>query len=159
MTFDEAFHRLLGHEGGFSDHPADTGGATMWGVTERVARDYGYKGDMRDLPVEMAKVIYRTLYWDRCQCAQLPPWIAFQVFDAAVNSGVKQASLWLQRAVGAQPDGIIGAKTIACARRADPGTAVARFNAHRLQAMTDMKGWPAFGKGWARRIASNLMEV
>ena len=57
MTFDEAFHKLLGHEGGFVDHPSDPGGATRWGVTERVARQWGYAGSMRELPVETAKAI------------------------------------------------------------------------------------------------------
>lgn len=157
--FEEAIARVLRHEGDYSDHPADPGGATRFGITERVARDFGFRGDMRDLPIETAKLIYRTLYWDRCQCDQIPSWLAGQVFDAAVNSGVRQAAIWLQRAVGAQPDGAIGAKTIACAQRADPGTAVARFNAHRLQFMTDLPTWPAFSRGWTRRIASNLLET
>ena len=37
MNFDKAFDRLLGHEGGFVDHPRDPGGATRWGITQRVA--------------------------------------------------------------------------------------------------------------------------
>ncbi|KON79410.1 glycoside hydrolase family 108 protein [Azoarcus sp. PA01] len=159
MTFDEAFARVLSHEGGFSDHAADTGGATRWGITERVARAHGYHGLMRELPAEFARIIYRASYWDACQCDQLPGWLRMHVFDAAVNSGTAQAALWLQRAVGAHPDGIIGAKTIACARRADPGTAVARFNAHRLRFLAGLPTWPVFGRGWARRIAANLQET
>jgi len=27
MNFDQAFHTLLGHEGGYSNHPNDPGGA------------------------------------------------------------------------------------------------------------------------------------
>lgn len=155
MTFDEAFEKTIGHEGGLSDDPQDRGGLTKYGISQRAYPSI----DIKALTLDDAKLIYRRSYWDACQCGQLPAWIAGQVFDAAVNSGVKQASLWLQRAVGTQPDGIIGAQTIACARRADPGTAVARFNAHRLQAMTDMEGWAHFSKGWARRIASNLMDA
>ena len=41
MNFDNAFSLLLGHEGGFSDHPADPGGKTRYGVTEAVAREAG----------------------------------------------------------------------------------------------------------------------
>lgn len=158
MNFDEAFERLMVHEGSYSNHRDDPGRETMWGITERVARAHGYHGPMRELPIEFARLIYRGAYWDACQCDQLPVWIAGQVFDAAVNSGVRQASIWLQRAVGAQPDGVIGAKTIACARRADPGTAVARFNGLRLQFMAGLKTWPSFSRGWARRIAANLLE-
>ena len=29
----------------------------------------------------------------------------------------------------------------------------------RLAALTDLPTWPAFGKGWCRRIAANLMEA
>ena len=58
MNFDTAFAKLLGHEGDFSDHPADPGGATRFGITEAVAREVGYRGDMRELPVDLAKRIY-----------------------------------------------------------------------------------------------------
>ena len=34
MNFDQAFTTLLGHEGGYSDHPADPGGKTRYGITE-----------------------------------------------------------------------------------------------------------------------------
>ena len=50
MNFDQAFTQLLGHEGGYSNNPYDAGGVTMWGVTEKVARQSGYMGDMRDYP-------------------------------------------------------------------------------------------------------------
>lgn len=158
MNFDEAFDMLIGLEGGYANHPSDPGGETRFGVTARVARADGYQGAMRDLPRDRAKSIYRRQYWDAVQADQLPAALRFDVFDAAVNSGTKQAALWLQRTVGAQPDGVIGAKTIAAARGADGG-APARFNGARLQFMTDLPTWPSFGKGWARRIASNLQRA
>jgi lysozyme family protein len=36
---------------------------------------------------------------------------------------------------------------------------VARFTGHRLELMASLPTWPAFGKGWARRVAKNLQEV
>ncbi len=57
MNFDTAFTKVLGHEGGFSDHPDDPGGKTRFGVTEAVARRVGYKGEMRELPLDLAKQI------------------------------------------------------------------------------------------------------
>lgn len=155
MNFDDAFDRTIGHEGGYVDDPHDPGGETKFGISKRA-----YPGeDIRGLTIMRARELYRRDYWDRIQGDQLPPWIAGQVFDAAVNSGVRQAAMWLQRAVGAHQDGVIGAKTIATARRADPGTAVARFNAARLQFLADLPAWTRFGRGWARRIASNLEDV
>lgn len=157
MTFDEAFHRLLGHEGDYADHPSDPGGRTRWGVTERVARADGYVGDMREFPVERAKRIYRREYWAPIRADELPDAIRFHVFDAAVHSGVRQASIWLQRCVGTAADGVIGALTIAAARHT-PNVA-ARYSAMRLRFLADLPNWPAFGRGWARRIAANLMDV
>lgn len=158
MTFDEAFTKLLGHEGGFVDHPADPGGATNWGVTERVARANGYTGDMRDFPQVAAKHIYRKSYWDSVRADELPPAIRYAVFDAAVNSGTAQAVKWLQRAVGASDDGRIGPQTLTMARAAQPDFAARRMLAQRLKFMTDLKTWPHFSRGWARRVA-DLLEA
>ena len=158
MNFDQAFERLLGHEGGYVDDPDDPGGETNWGITIAVARAEGYTGPMRDLPVAKAKDIYRAKYWAPVRADELPDSVRFDVFDAAVNHGVNQSAKWLQRAVGANPDGVIGAMTVAAARGAGP-MAVARFNGYRLQFYTDLGTWPKFGKGWARRVASNLLAA
>ncbi|WP_137921702.1 glycosyl hydrolase 108 family protein [Hydrogenophaga sp. 2FB] len=156
MNFDDAFHALLGHEGGYVDHPKDPGGATCWGVTERVARATGYSGHMRDLPVDLAKAIYRRDYWDAVKADQLPAAVRYAVFDAAVNSGVKQAVKWLQRSVGAVDDGALGPKTLALVSEANAFQLKSTMLGTRLQFMTDLPTWPAFGKGWARRIAALL---
>lgn len=158
MNFDEAFDRLIGHEGGYANHPSDPGGETMWGVTARVARANGYQGDMRALPRDLAKAIYRKVYWLAVKADQLPERVRFDVFDAAVNSGTTQAAKWLQRAVGVTDDGSIGPATLTAANATDAMLA-ARFNGQRLQFMTDLPTWGSFGKGWARRIASNLMNL
>lgn len=156
MTFDEAFHELLGHEGAYSDHPSDPGGATRWGVTERVAREFGYAGDMKVFPVEAAKQIYRAQYWDRVSADQLPDPLRYPTFDAAVNSGVTQAVKWLQRAVGAVDDGRIGPETIRMANASNPERAARRMVGRRLRFMTELGTWQAFGRGWSKRIASLL---
>ena len=157
MKFDEAFTQLLGHEGGYVDNPADPGKATMWGVTERVARAHGYTGHMRDLPVALAKQIYRAAYWDAVQADQLPAPVRYSVFDAAVNSGVGQSVKWLQRALGVSDDGAIGPKTLAAAQAVDGQALKAKMLGARLQFMTDLATWPSFGRGWARRVASLLV--
>lgn len=158
MNFDQAFDRLIGHEGGYSNHPSDPGAETMWGVTARVARANGYSGDMRALPREKAKQIYLAKYWEPVRAYELPESLRFDVFDAAVNSGVSQAAEWLQEAVGAKADGSIGPATIAAARSAGP-LAPARFNGIRLRFMTNLPTWGAFGRGWARRVADNLKAL
>lgn len=159
MTFDEAFTHLLGHEGGYSNHPADKGGETMWGITEAVARQNGYTGAMKDMGQSFAKIIYRKLYWDAVRAEDLPPEVRFNVFDAAVNSGTGTAIRWLQQAVGEKQDGIIGSKTLTAIINQPVAAINARFNGLRLLFMTNLPNWSSFGRGWARRIATNLIEA
>lgn len=155
-AFDRAFAEMMHSEGGYADRDsaADPGGRTNHGVTEKVARAWGYKGDMRDLPLDTAKQIAKKNYWDAYQCDQLPDLIAFHVFDTAYNGGYP--AKWLQEAIGVTADGIIGARTIAAARSADPWKVIALFNAKRMHYLTNLNNWPHNAKGWARRIATNL---
>jgi lysozyme family protein len=160
MNFDRAFDLLLEHEGGYSDHVADPGGKTRFGITEAVAREAGYRGDMRALPLATAKAIYRVLYWEAVKADQLPGAIRYAVFDAAVNSGARQSIKWLQRALGVTDDGVLGPKTLAAAQGEEPQTLLRRLLAQRLVFMTSLSNWPAFSRGWARRVASlMLVEV
>lgn len=159
MNFDAAFDRLLGHEGGYSFHPDDPGGETMWGVTYKVARAFGYQGEMRQLPRDLAKSIYRKRYWDAVRADELPAELRFDVFDAAVNSGPAQAIKWLQRLVNAKEDGVLGPLTLASVQTHNPVGLAAGMNGLRLDLMTSTPNWGAFGKGWARRIAANLKEL
>ena len=158
MNFDTAFAQLLGHEGDFSDHAADPGGKTRFGITEAVARQAGYTGDMRELPVNLAKRIYLDSYWRPVRADDLPPGVRYIVFDGAVNSGPAQSALWLQRALGVTADGVIGPKTLAAAYAQDPVRLNNAILAQRLRFMTGLTTWPAFSRGWARRIA-DLMEA
>lgn len=155
-SFDDAFSALIGNEGGYSNNPKDPGGETMFGVTARVARAHGYTGPMRNLPLETAKAIAKTEYWDPYRCDELPPTVAFLVLDAAYNGGYP--AKWLQLAVGEKPDGKVGNATVAAASSADAYRTVLRFLSLRLAYMTTLRTWPTFGKGWAARIARNMMK-
>ena len=65
----------------------------------------------------------------------------------------------LQRALGVRQDGALGPVTLAAAAAADSGLLVARFSGARLQLLADLPTWPSFGKGWARRVAENLLAA
>lgn len=155
-VFDDAFTLLIGNEGGYSNHPDDPGGETMYGITARVARANGYAYPMKDLPLEKAKQIAKAEYWDKYHCDEFDPRIGFQVFDAAYNGG--HPIQWLQGATGVNPDGVIGPVTIAAVKAADPHVIIMRFNAYRLKYLGGLKTWPTFGRGWANRIADNLLS-
>ena len=159
MNFDDAFTRLLGHEGGFVNHPDDPGQATRGGITQATARRNGYFGDMEVFPVELAKKIALKDYWHPMQADSMPGALRFDLFDGAYNSGPAQATKWLQRAVYVDDDGVIGPKTLMAANTYSPVAIVARYNGHRLQMLSSLKTWPSFSRGWANRVAKNLIEM
>ena len=154
--FDKAFDLLIGNEGGYVNNLADPGGETNWGITRAVAVDNGYDGSMKLMPKETAKGIYKKIYWDKLQCDQLPFIVAFQLFDAGVNHGNAQAAKFLQRALSIEDDGVIGAKTIAAVSKLEDLQIVMLFNAERIEFYAALKTFSTFGKGWIRRVASNL---
>lgn len=101
-TIEQLIDEVIEREGGYSNHPADKGGPTRWGVTEQVARAYGYSGDMRALPREIAVRIYRARYWDGPRFDQVAatfPRAAEKMFDIGVNMGTGIAAKFLQRAL------------------------------------------------------------
>ena len=158
MDFDRAFDILMTHEGGFSNRPfsEDPGGATMYGVTERVAREHGYTGQMQDLTLDFAKSVYRKSYWDACQCDAMPDTIRYPLFDAAVNSGAGQAIKWLQSSLGVKADGAIGPMTRSAVAVSNHNLLRQQMIGKRLRFMTELNNWSANAKGWSRRIAAIL---
>ena len=126
IEIDGLIAALIDREGGYSDHPADRGGPTMFGITEAVARAHGYGGAMRDLPQREAVAIYRRLYWLRPRFDQVAiraPRLAAELFDTGANMGPAVAATFLQRALTALhrngrdypdlvPDGRIGDITL-----------------------------------------------
>lgn len=158
MNFLTAFDKLLGHEGGYVDHWLDPGGKTRYGITEAVAREVGYRGDMRELPLDLAQRIYKERYWDAVQAESLPADVRYIVFDGAVNSGVVQSAKWLQRACGVKDDGVVGPQTIRAANALSPDGLKRKILAQRLRFLATLPNWPAFSRGWANRI-SDLLET
>ena len=130
MKVDQYIDGLIEREGGFVDHPDDRGGVTNWGITERVARAFGYHGRMQDMPRSVAKQIYLERYWvqpgfDRVN--EFAPSIAEELLDTGVNMGQGVAVRFLQRALNVlnqqgksypdvTVDGQLGRMTIAALR-------------------------------------------
>ncbi|WP_422057694.1 glycoside hydrolase family 108 protein [Sphingomonas sp.] len=108
MTIEAMIEATIGKEGGYSNHPADRGGPTRWGITEHVARRNGYKGDMRDLPRETAVAIYRQEYAIRpgfAAVAEISPAVGEELFDTGVNMGQAVPARWFQMALNGLNDG------------------------------------------------------
>jgi len=159
-SWDASIAEVLASEGGYVDHPRDPGGATNRGITIAVFRMWrgnyalGPK-DLRALSEEEAKAIYRSEYWNAVQGDALPPGVDHQVFDMAVNAGVRRSSLQLQDVVGADPDGVVGPRTLArVALFPDkvPMIIEGLEAAHEAH-YRSLRTFDVFGRGWLARLA------
>ena len=147
---------ILAHEGGYSDHPADPGGATNLGITRATLAAWRgvpvSKDDVRALTRAEAEAIYRAKYWAAVKADDLPAGVDYAAFDYAVNSGPGRAAKALQRAVGEAQDGILGPRTMAAAKAAEPDRVIIAICDGRLAYLQSLPGWVTFGGGWGRRV-------
>lgn len=112
------------NEGGYSDVPGDTGGATSrFGVTiGELSKWRGYsvsKQEVRDMPEQEALQIYYSWYWrpldlDQVQNAN----VACAIFDIGIVMGIGAPPAMVQRVCNAHGaalnvDGRIGPMTVA----------------------------------------------
>ena len=150
-NFDKCLEMLLHHEGGYVWHEEDPGGETNLGVTKKVYQDWGGTKEMIDLTVEDVAPIYKKNYWDRCKCDQLGSGLDWAVFDWAVNSGTRRVSKALQKACGAERDGVIGNKTLALANGQDVKYMIEEIGVIRQSFYESLRTFNTFGRGWTRR--------
>ncbi len=156
--FANAVEIILRHEGGDSDHPADPGGFTKFGISKRAYPQI----DIPHLTIEEAKAIYRRDYWDRCRCDELPYALSLPLFDAAVNCGPFKAIVFLQAALGVAADGAIGAKTIEAARALDADgceRVLVDMMTRRLKHYAALPMFDVFGRGWFRRSLETFLAA
>ncbi|EXW51657.1 glycosyl hydrolase 108 family protein [Acinetobacter baumannii 44467_9] len=102
MNIEQYLDELIKREGGYVNNPADRGGETKYGITEAVARTNGFKGNMKDLPLDVAKAIYKKQYWTDPRFDQvnvISSLVAEELLDTGVNCGTGFAKPLLQRAL------------------------------------------------------------
>lgn len=161
-NFKVALKRVLKHEGGYVNNPHDKGGETNYGVTIGTARQFGYTGSMRNIPMTVVEEIYKARFWDALNCDEYATKygfaFAFQLFDAGVNHGACHAKRMLQRAVGVVDDGIIG-KITKQAMNDKAHSLTDLFNAERIHFYTKISSFNHFGRGWMKRMSDNLKFV
>lgn len=89
-------------EGQYNNNPRDSGGETNHGITVAVARQNGYEGSMRELPLATAHEIYLKDYIVKpgyLPLLELSPALGHKIVDIGVNAGPGRASCWLQEAI------------------------------------------------------------
>ncbi|MCH7329654.1 glycoside hydrolase family 108 protein [Acinetobacter modestus] len=165
LTFEQAFDRLIGHEGEFTDDPKDRGNWTTGIIGKGICKGtkYGVSAmtypdlDIKNLTLDQAKAIYKRDWWDKLNADSLDAAIVFQVWDFAINAGMGTAKRKLQKSVGMAEDGIIGPLTLKAILKVDLNDLLMKFNAERLNYYTSLSTWPRYGKTWTRRVANQLV--
>jgi len=163
IDFNIAIDRLLAHEGGFTLDANDPGNWTggKVGKGRLKGTKFGISAasfphvDIRNLTRGEAKGIYQRQYWDAV--TGVSDAVRFQMLDAGVNHGTHRAIKFLQKAVGTKADGAWGPASERAAAAMDNNDILLRFLGHRLIFMTDITIWTTYGRGWARRIGTNLL--
>jgi len=130
--FNKAIGKTLAHEGGakFTDDPSDRGGATKYGISQRAYPNV----DIRNLTEQQARDIYKRDYWDRIRGDEITSQaIAENIFDTAVNMGVRTASRLAQVALEIEPaDGIIGSQSLKTINAADESLFIANYTIAKI---------------------------
>lgn len=163
-NFEKCLDWVLAHEGGFANHPNDPGGATNRGITHRTYDAYRRRKGLsprhvRDISQEEVVDIYRRQYWDAVRGDELPSGLDYAVFDFAVNSGPSRAIKFMQRSVGADPDGVIGDQTLEAVEGSDPEQAIKDICTARFHWLKGLRTFRTFGRGWTRRVMGESMGV
>lgn len=164
MTFDEAFERLMGHEGDLSMDRNDpgnwTGGAIGFG--ELKGTKFGVSAasypneDIKNLTRARAMQIFRDDFWNKINADKLYDGVAWQIADFAYHSGPNIAIRYLQRALLVADDGIWGPHSQAAADASTETDTIMLLLSERIDFLTRRQNWTAAGKGWMRRMAGNL---
>ncbi len=175
MNFAAAFTKLVDpqHEGAYSNVPGDRGGETYvgisrvenpawngWALVDKHRCDPTFPKSLGADPAlsALAESFYDATYWTPAGCDAVPDVLKFDLFDMAVNQGVSAAVKALQHAVGVTEDGALGPMTIQAAQAALPVRLLFRFDAARLVHYAENTDAQLlqFGRGWLRRVATNM---
>lgn len=166
--FDIAIPHVLAWEGGYVFHPADPGGETNRGITDRLDGKVdgmvdldgdGYGDvDIKTLTEDQAKQVYKRRFWDRMQGDKIESQlIANILFDGFVNCGFNGIRI-MQRLLHLKDDGIVGPKTLAAINGADEILLYNRYKLARIEYYEDLAerkpSLKVFLKGWLNRINS-----
>ena len=173
---DEMIQMLMRKEGGFSDNPADKGGATNLGITQATLSAYlgrkATRDDIKNVKPEVAREIYYTRYFILPRIDALPQPIQSLMLDMCVNHGAVKAIKIMQRVinkVGIQhvtEDGVCGPETQAAAHSMqevmgpyfENALVDERINFYR-QIVSNTPSQLVFLRGWERRAESFRVAV
>lgn len=162
--FEACLAFTLAREGGFSQDPRDSGGATQCGITLATYRGWLDEPDatvaaLRAMTRDQVGAIYRVGFWQPMRCQDLPRGVGLMAFDHGVTAGVRRSAMLLQAAAGVEADGWIGPATLAAVRSAGVTGLIDRLGRAQDAYYRGCRQFPAFGKGWLARLAMRKLAA
>lgn len=151
---------ILKWEGGFSDHPADRGGATNKGITLVTFQQFYGKDstvdDLRSMTDVQWLHIFKTGYWDRWKADEIESQsVANILVDWVWASGVygiKEP----QKLLGLTADGIVGPATLKAVNSQDAKEFFEKLKEARIsfveRIVASNPSQKVFLNGWKNRI-------
>ncbi len=166
---DEIITEVLRAEGWdtYTNDPVDRGGPTKWGITQAAWSEAlgrpATEDDVKAITEAEARAFYRSRYVIDPRFHELPEKLVELVVDCGVNHGQRRAARWLQKAIGARADGVIGPKTLARAHEIPWVRTYARICAHRVRFYGEIvrrdRSQARFIGGWNNRAAKYLERL
>lgn len=156
LTFEWACNQILVYEGSkYTNDPDDPGGATKWGITlgdyRLHSNPHGQPQDIMNLSREEAIRIYKKHYWDAVSGDQLPFYMAFEVFDFGVNSGIGRSVPFAGNIIGASNTRKVDADFVAKAVAFDTDSFIDQYHEAKLAAYRTFKSSWKYLPGWTSR--------
>jgi lysozyme family protein len=111
------------------------------------------KAEVKALTKAKATDIYRENYWNKVSGDDLPAGVDYATLDFAIHSGPARAVKMLQKVVGVDQDGVIGAKTLAAVRKIAADRIINELCDARLAWLKGLGTFSTFGKGWTSRVS------
>lgn len=153
-NFEKALVKVLAEEGGskYTETKGDAGGATKYGISQKAFPNL----NIRELTLDKAAEIYRSEYWEAIKGDLIASQkVAECIFDCAVNTGVKKASILIQESVYAKVDGVIGSRTITLINASNESAILFNFTQRRInyynQIVAKNPSQAKFINGWTAR--------
>lgn len=163
MTIEAILDDVLRREGGYSDHLADRGGPTNYGITASTLgqfRQWGRRAteaEVQGLTEADAREIYRRHYVAAPRLDRVPDErLRALLVDFGVHSGPARAVKALQHALKVPIDGLIGPQTLLALAGADAQAVYRSVLRERGELLATIlhrdPTQQVFAAGWLRRL-------
>jgi lysozyme family protein len=156
VRFTACMPFIYQEEGGYSNDPHDSGGATDHGI---IQREYNAWRVTQHLPTQNVKLIgypsetdaiYWSQYWlPYCPLMKTGPDLT--LFNFGINAGITEAIKILQRAVNVRDDGHFGIITQTAINAADPLKLIYAFTLKEESFYRSLPTFKYFGNDWIGR--------